>query len=248
MPHRAVVWKSLTEPTIIASKGGAGSGNFGHTGRPGHRGGSAGGGSVGGGKGDVKGGDAISGARRVETKEDIQKFLGGAGVNPDLEEREEAFLDEYKQEGYLYVNDDMRSGYEGETEEQIWSIQDSIGFSEGVSESVVVYRGMHEDVFAGGGGVPKDLTGIEFSDKAFVSTSLDASVGGEFAARAGERGIVMEIVLPKGTKALNMERWGAGTESELLLQRDLKFKIVGDNRASGRDAGGMGTIQVEIVP
>ena len=58
----------------------------------------------------------------------------------------------------------------------------------------------------------------------------------------------MEIVLPKGSKALNMESFGRSdtnhygdSETELLLQKNTTFRVVKDGRWTN------GVITVEIV-
>ena len=91
------------------------------------------------------------------------------------------------------------------------------------------------------------LVGLEMTDKAFVSTSVVKEGG-----FVGREDLIFRIFVPKGTKGAYCEpfsqfgrgkkyNWDGveeltdfGRESELLLQRDLKYKVTKVNRLSRR--------------
>lgn len=76
-------------------------------------------------------------------------------------------------------------------------------------------------------GLPDNLVGAQWKDKAFQSTTINKNhleqVTGAMD-RAGDPSVVMEIIVPKGAKvALNSD------EYEVLLQRGSKIRIVEDS-------------------
>lgn len=254
-------------------KGGAGSGNFAHSGRPGHRGGS------GGSKGVIaldtivgkyrtgktsyelgavrtsdleslratilesadkmEGLDALyigyaeiavnkelreraTGAP-VQVKSPERMILDSPGVNPEVSAKSSEILNDYKNgtEGSLALNSRLRDGMESNKAKSIEAAVNATS----LSEAITVYRGADSSTFG-----DSSLVGSTISDKAFVSTSLLEGVAAEF-----DSGVMMEIRLPKGAKALNMDRWqegegmGSTKEYELLLQRNSTFRVIGDS-------------------
>lgn len=93
----------------------------------------------------------------------------------------------------------------------------------------------------------ESLVGLEMTDKAFLSTSVVKEGG-----FVGREDLIFRIFVPKGTKGAYCEpfsqfgrgkkyNWDGveeltdfGRESELLLQRDLKYKVTKVNRLSRR--------------
>lgn len=79
-----------------------------------------------------------------------------------------------------------------------------------------VFGGSHEDYQ---GTRPRDLTGVRWHDKGFVSTS-NAPLEESGSA------IQMRILVPKGTKAISHPDLDA---DEILLDRGLTFRVVADH-------------------
>jgi hypothetical protein len=117
---------------------------------------------------------------------------------------------------------------EEQWQDDIDGLDNAIKAAPGVSEPTIVYRGIR------GNGLDffnSLKSGDVFQDKGFISTTLDTQVAFDFAS-AGNlyEGIVMKIKLPIGSKGLFPAGVTgldfAGYESEFILPRDSKLKIV----------------------
>jgi hypothetical protein len=113
---------------------------------------------------------------------------------------------------------------------KVASLDRLVEISPALPEDTVVYRGI-------GGAFAMELdnkgVGATFTDNGFTSVSLDRSIARGFPSRPS--GNVMEIVLPKGTKAINPSKFFTsgkigGTElrreKELILGRGTTFEIL----------------------
>lgn len=73
---------------------------------------------------------------------------------------------------------------------------------------------------------PALLVGSTFSDKAFLSTTVEKGYGEEFATSEGENGVLFHIDLQKGSTAMFIDPvQGEITESEVLCAPDMEFII-----------------------
>jgi hypothetical protein len=98
-------------------------------------------------------------------------------------------------------------------------------------------RGMFGDRLDG------DLTGAEWREDAFVSTSSDVRVSQYFATFGGD-GMLMRVKVPTGTGAAQVK--DVRGEAEALLQRGLKLRIVADHGV--QPGWGYRLVDVEVVP
>ncbi len=147
-------------------------------------------------------------------------------------------LNYYKGAGYLGINEDLRKGIKnGREQEDIDAIDAGMG---PLAHDVEVYRGIRDPakVF-GGAWNDHDVTGLEWRDDAYVSTSGDGRSSN--AAFSGANGAVMRIVASKGTKAVGVTDYA---EMELLLDRGLKYRVVKDNGV----VDGRRRLDVEVIP
>lgn len=149
-------------------------------------------------------------------------------LNPILTEVQNEAVQQYKGEDFLKVNDELRmAGHsemrlESDPDQYLDELIESSFEGTSLPEPVIVYRGADWDVFED----IDDLTGDIISDDAFVSTTMIRGI-----AEGHSDGLVMEIRLPKGAQAIYMDKWkvtGWDTESELLLPKGSKFKVVSD--------------------
>lgn len=116
---------------------------------------------------------------------------------------------------------------------QITSIDEAMAISQTVDPITTVYRGVHDvDLVFPGGAPPGSLSGRTWTDRAFFSTSEDERIGRVFAA--GENGVLMEVRVPRGTHAVRVP----GLEDEILLDRNLTFRVTGERVDVGRPGPG----------
>lgn len=175
-----------------------------------------------GGKRDEEGKQDFSSA----TAKEADEWAGSQkGINPDVTEAEDVALGEYKGEAFYDVNSDLREyGYSDVYDAQIEAI-DSAFEKTKLDTPTTVHRGVGYEMLDDFGG--DDLSGSTIIDDAYVSTSLRRGV-----ASAHADGGIVEIRVPAGAQAIFMDRWkvtGWDSESELLLPRGSKFRVISDD-------------------
>lgn len=176
-----------------------------------------------------KGKQSAEEARRFSKASGADKWAKSAkSLNPTLNKAQDEAMQQYKGEDFLEVNNELRMGGSSEMrlnsdpDQYLDELIESSFKGTSLLEPVIVYRGLDWDVFEDF----DDLTGDVISDDAFVSTSMIRRI-----AESHSDGLVMEIRLPKGAQAIYMDKWkvtGFDTESELLLPKGSKFKVISD--------------------
>lgn len=95
--------------------------------------------------------------------------------------------------------------------------------AEPLKDNLKVYRGVNRDgIYIDGNSICIPERGTTFNDQGYVSTSLNRS------HMAYKHDVILEIEVPKGTKALYLEPYSGVTgygQQELLLDRDSMFRI-----------------------
>jgi len=131
-----------------------------------------------------------------------------------------------------WINGSLRGKLEGgtNTAETVAHLDSAMGKSN-TDRDLVVYRGMQskslQNKFTGFGGKSFE-PGQVFTDKGFVSTSLDRGVATSFAgSKQQPHGVVFEILVPKGFHALAQRREPMEEVAEVILPRNSKFRYVG---------------------
>lgn len=115
-----------------------------------------------------------------------------------------------------------------------------------LKDDVKVFRGIQDPkaVFGDAWEEDGDNAGLSWEDPAFTSTSANQEVASRLFAQGN---VLMTMLVPKGTKATHLAH-DAGDldedESEILLNRGLKFRIMRDN---GKDEAGVRHIDVEVM-
>lgn len=211
----------------ISYKGGAGSGNFGHAGRPGSRGGSA----------SVAGGTF----RAISTEEGARAWAGQhlSDWRAGLSGSQIDTLEEYTSEDYMVLNDHLRFG--SAEDPVLTTMADKISSSmTPLSENIVVHRQIDPDVVDA---IREGGIGGGFSDKAFVSTALVLDSFKQTDMFIDEPDSLIRIELPKGTRVAYLGNIGSTTgityipeETELLLDRGQQFEV--------RSVGNVPTLRV----
>jgi hypothetical protein len=140
--------------------------------------------------------------------------------------------------GFVRLNDYMRNG---------GSDPKMAGYVEGIDKAMAesklpapiqVYRGIEASAI----GDPGNLEGVEFTDKAFASTTTDA-------VHAKAFGSTMTITVPAGVSAITMADRDPGLpESEILLDRGLRYRVVKETLVMGEhNIPERHDIEVEVV-
>jgi hypothetical protein len=125
-----------------------------------------------------------------------------------------------------------------------------------LQSDVELWRGLSSGRGTFGDRLDGDLTGFEWPEDAYVSTSANRQVAAEFggAIEADQPAVVMRLVAPEGTGAVTLSDWGSGHaiggQAEVLLQRGLHMRVIADHGTSPEPGvpAGVRTLDVEIVP
>lgn len=89
-----------------------------------------------------------------------------------------------------------------------------------------------------------DLTGMVWEERAYTHTTvIDGRLKGYARKIVGQDPVAMNILVPKGTKGVQMS--GLDAEGELMLERGLKYRVVKDH---GTDENGVRRWDVEVIP
>lgn len=89
-----------------------------------------------------------------------------------------------------------------------------------------------------------DLTGLVWEELAYTHTTvIDGRLKGYARKIVGQDPVAMNILVPKGTKGVQMS--GLDAEGELMLERGLKYRVVKDH---GTDENGVRQWDVEVIP
>jgi len=145
---------------------------------------------------------------------------------PDISHNVFGAVQHYTQEGYLYINDDLRSGRP--VKDKAISILDSAISESKVVQPFTLVRGISE---RGLGDMTKDSdikVGSVLKDKAFISTTRDVGTALSFSTdeENSQLGYVMKIKVPAGLNVLYAgdSSFNDG-EDEFILPRGSTFKV-----------------------
>lgn len=199
--------------------GGPGSGNFGHAGRPGERGGSASSGSG--------GGKSVSRAEPPKlSSRTIGQDMYSGGLDIDMAEsdfisrgytpEEAKTILAYKENAYVNINKAAITGDCKKYDCSGVSKMDKIIADSKIVGGATVYHGMGETEAALFDGVD---VGSEFKNSAFYSTTLDSGIATKFS----DGGKVLVIDLPHGANGFYYG--DTKYESEVILPRNQKYSV-----------------------
>jgi len=164
---------------------------------------------------------------------------------PPLTAEQQFALTAYRGEEYTDINRRLRTGEPVPSNPDVDSYVQHIDAAMANSRlgvEVQAWRGMGNSQLIFGDRFDGDLTGMEWSEAAYVSTSTDRSVSEDFAGNL--RGaVMMRVVVPRGVGAIELS--DGGYESEVMLERGLRMRVVADR---GFDEDGVRQIDVEVIP
>lgn len=164
---------------------------------------------------------------------------------PPLTAEQEFALAAYRGEEYTDINRRLRTGEPVPENPGVDSYVRHIDAAMADSRlgvEVQAWRGMGNSRLIFGDRFDGDLTGMEWSEAAYVSTSTDRSVSEDFAGNL-HGAVMMRVVVPRGVGAIELS--DGGYESEVMLERGLRMRVVADR---GFDEDGIRQIDVEVIP
>jgi hypothetical protein len=155
-------------------------------------------------------------------------------------------LKRYRGDAYEDINGVLRGKMKAtqRVNQYIDSIEKAVAKSK-LRDEVTVWRGVRtgESVFGSRASWPDDLTGAEWTDPAFFSTSVDRGKAEGFAGA-----VLMRFVFPKGTPAIQLS--GYEYEAELMIGAGYRFRVIRD-RGEGKSKFGKTIdriLDVEVIP
>ena len=176
----------------------------------------------------------------------VYRFTGASTANADMfPERAErvavsdAFAS-YRGIGSSRLNRKIRAG--DLTDGRIAQMDKAFAQSP-LESDVVTYRGVRTGGSVFGAEMPANLTGFEWTDRAYFSTSVDRAVAEPFAH---DGGVLMRIVAPMGIHAVGLRPASRveKPEYEILFDRGLTYRVVADHGV----VDGRRHLDVEVVP
>lgn len=207
----------MSKLVITATKGGPGSGNFGHAGRPGEVGGSA-----------PKGSSRPIAAKPPETQP--RQFTDWKEAEAWVQEHgepesamsmgEQNAIYDYTEGGFYFTNGLLRGTVDedeadGPIVRKYIAALDAMEKRGHIPEDVTLYRGFNTD--------NEMRPGQIVSDKGFVSTSVMRGTADHFLPGNKKYGVLLKIHAHKGSNAIIVTI--ARKEGEVILPRGSRFKV-----------------------
>jgi hypothetical protein len=161
---------------------------------------------------------------------------------PPLTNNQRDALEEYQGDSYTAINEQLRGG-DRSAQATTWinRIDAAIGRSR-LEDDVEAWRGIGNAQRLFGDRLTGDLTGMEWREDAYVSTSTNREVSEDFAGNIPPGAVLMRVLVPTGTGAIELS--GEEYESEVMLERGLRMRVVADR---GTDEDGVRLIDVEVI-
>ncbi|GAA1026844.1 hypothetical protein GCM10009557_05990 [Virgisporangium ochraceum] len=173
------------------------------------------------------------------------------GWNPGRVVRATDALNDYQGGVHTLINGHLRTNLPDATAERLTAALDDVMAASRLAQDVTAHRGVRDarSVF-GAAWNDLDVTGLEWREQAFVSTSADVRVADEFAI--GVAPLIMRMVLPRGTGAVRLSDMAPqdrrplalDEEAEILIERGRRMRVIADH---GVDAMGVRRIDVEVI-
>ncbi|GGN86341.1 hypothetical protein GCM10010112_67780 [Actinoplanes lobatus] len=143
-------------------------------------------------------------------------------------------LNDYKKMAYATINAVLRGTTDhpsavASATPKIDAIDSAMADS-ALTSDVLIYRGLGSvRQFFGRDRAAEDLTGAEWHELAYVSTTTAEQTAVKFGGGSASKGdgLVLRILAPKGTGGVTLS--AAGYESEILLERGRSYRVVADH-------------------
>jgi hypothetical protein len=145
----------------------------------------------------------------------------------------------YVGNNFKNMNESLREGRSsswGDTDRQVADLASALRRYR-LRQDVLTYRGVYSgDRAFGDLWAKEDMTGVEWSDRGFFSTSVRE----DEARKHTRRGALMRVKIPAGTGAGRVGPWD---EAEVLLPPGTQFRVVADHGMQD----GVRRLDVEVV-
>ena len=120
-------------------------------------------------------------------------------------------------------------------------VMDTVMTRSPLKSDVVVLRGVTNPQVTFGNRWSDDVSGLQWTEHAFSSTTDSDAVARQFA---GSDGVILRMLVPKGTGAIhNSESFGEGAQNEYILERNLRYHVIRDHGV----VDGVRTLDVEVT-
>ncbi len=164
----------------------------------------------------------------------------------------------YQGEAFSEINSYLRGTADGgpEITDVVKKIDDAMAASP-LPKDVLVYRTIKDPGKIFGDAWGPDVTGMEWEDSAFASTTADVRVASQFAQVAQMEEpdmppVMMRILLPKGSPGVQVSPMGRPDEvwldfqheAEILTARGQRRRVVADR---GVDENGIRVLDIEVI-
>ena len=166
----------------------------------------------------------------------------------------------YKEGGFVEVNNSLRLGMKprdsDDPDAQLWervtNSMDNIASVSETKEDIVVFRGIRSPsvMFGDGWRAQGNNTGLEWQDDGFTSTSVDRNIADKFTDDFEGGGVLMRILIPKGSRAFTPDNPGStlSEEREIVIDRQSRYRVVRDEMEWDDEVDGMiHSLDVEVV-
>jgi hypothetical protein len=159
-----------------------------------------------------------------------------------LTRAQSAALRDYQSSFYYAINGQLRRSEVGTLVASRVAGLDSAMAASKLARDVRVWRGITNSDRLFGAALERDMTGLEWRELAYTSTSADEhiSAGFTYPGTGHQHPVLMRVFVPRGTGALTL----GYAQQEILLQRGLRFRVVRDRGVSPR---GFRLLDVEVV-
>jgi hypothetical protein len=194
-----------------------------------------------------------------QERDDHGRFASGSSSSQFTDDEQGAISTYTDQDGYSLVNRYMRGDLDKEANGNNWigktaqDLQSAIDKAPRTDRNLVLYRGVSSHRF---GQLRK---GDVFTDDGFSSFSKDSGIASEFATgeaiSARRSGLMFELELPAGSKALDVSaNGGSQNEKEMLLPSGSTFEVMSDpetvdiSNEENDFNNAMPLVQIRLVP
>jgi len=155
----------------------------------------------------AKTGEAALAAAPLDINDAKLQVNGLIGIDSERDQ-----VQQYKGVAYSNTNGYLRNGSGSFLREAVEKIDSAIGKSK-LTSDVIVYRGIKNPRAIMGDLIDGDLTGLEWIDDAYLSTSADPRIAQDFAEHTDspDGGLVMNIKVGKGAPMLKLSGFARPT-------------------------------------